>query len=73
MRHRVEYGLVTLLGLLTVTLGDQPEPGDVEAGHTLPLHRALARILEPYLYHRSRPLGPMSMEETLRWERRFLE
>jgi Protein of unknown function (DUF3396) len=56
-----------------LTLGDHPDVGDVEAGHTFPLHRALARLLAPYLYHRARPLGPMSMEETLRWERRFLD
>ncbi len=56
-----------------LTLGDQPDPGDMEAGNPLPLHRSLARLLEPYLYHRSRPLGPMSMEETRRWERRFLD
>ena len=56
-----------------LTLGDAPDPGDVEAGHTLPLHRALARVLEPHLYHRARPLGEMTREEQLRWERRFLD
>jgi len=56
-----------------ITLGEQPETGDVEAGHTLPLHRALARLLEPHLHHRTRRLGPMRPEDMLRWERRFLD
>jgi hypothetical protein len=56
-----------------ITLGAQPEPGDLEAGQTLPLHRALARLLEPYLHHREPPYGCMSPEEMLRWERRFLD
>ncbi|NMO15514.1 DUF3396 domain-containing protein [Pyxidicoccus fallax] len=56
-----------------VTLGDAPNPGDVEAGETLPLHRALARVLEPHLYRRGRPLGRMSPEDMRRWERRFLD
>ena len=56
-----------------ITLGDQPNPGDVEAGETLPLHRALARVLEPHLYTRTRPLGRMTPEDMRRWERRFLD
>ena len=56
-----------------ITLGEQPEPGDIETGQTLPLHRALARLLEPYLHHREPPYGHLSPEELLRWERRFLE
>ena len=57
-----------------ITLGDSPEVGDVEAGQTLPLHRALARILEPYLYQRSSRFGhPTAPEHLLRWDRRFLD
>ncbi|MGZ3458623.1 MAG: type VI immunity family protein [Archangium sp.] len=56
-----------------ITLGEQPEVGDVEAGQTLPLHRALARILEPYLYQRKSMFGRPIPEELLRWDRRFLE
>lgn len=56
-----------------ITLGDQPNPGDVEAGETLPLHRALARVLEPHLYTRTRTLGRMTPEDMRRWERRFLD
>lgn len=56
-----------------ITLGEQPETGDVEAGQTLPLHRALARLLEPYLYQSKRPLGRMTPEDMRRWERRFLD
>ncbi|WP_164010292.1 type VI immunity family protein [Pyxidicoccus trucidator] len=56
-----------------ITLGDAPNPGDVEAGETLPMHRALARLLEPHLYRNSRPLGRMTPEDMRRWERRFLD
>lgn len=56
-----------------ITLGAQPEAGDVEAGQTLPLHRALARLLAPYLYRSDMDgLFPVT-EELLRWERRFLD
>jgi hypothetical protein len=56
-----------------ITLGEQPEPGDVEAGQTLPLHRALAQLLEPHLYHWKSPYAHLNAEEILRWERRFLD
>jgi hypothetical protein len=56
-----------------ITLGEQPETGDVEAGQKLPLHRALARLLEPHLHHRTRRMDPMRPEDMLRWERRFLD
>jgi hypothetical protein len=56
-----------------ITLGEQPEPGDVEAGQTLPLHRALARLLEPHLHHWKLSYGTMNPQEQLRWERRFLD
>jgi hypothetical protein len=55
-----------------ISLGEAPSVGDVEAGETLPMHRELARLLEPYLYHYKRPFGRMSREEQLQWERRFL-
>ncbi|WP_163995202.1 type VI immunity family protein [Pyxidicoccus caerfyrddinensis] len=58
---------------LLISLGDAPNPGDTEAGETLPLHRALARLLEPYLYRNTRPLGRMTPEDMRRWERRFLD
>lgn len=56
-----------------ISLGEHPDAGDLEAGRTLPLHRALARVLEPYLYSSKRPLGDMSPAEWRRWERRFLD
>ncbi|QRK05986.1 DUF3396 domain-containing protein [Archangium violaceum] len=56
-----------------VTLGEQPETGDLEAGQTLPLHRALARVLEPHLYHWKLPYFHLDPEEILLWERRFLD
>jgi hypothetical protein len=54
-----------------VILGEWPEAGDTEQGRTLPAYRELARVLEPWLYHR--PLSPYSKESILRWERRFLD
>ncbi len=56
-----------------ITLGEQPDAGDLQEGRTLPLHRALARVLEPYLYASKRPLGRMPLSEWRRWERRFLD
>ncbi|MCY1076965.1 type VI immunity family protein [Archangium lansingense] len=51
-----------------VTLGEWPEAGDMEQGHTLPAYRELAHVLEPWLH-----LGHVSQETLLRWERRFLD
>jgi hypothetical protein len=56
-----------------ITLGERPEVGDVEAGQTLPLHRALARLLEPHLYQRKSLFGHPVPVELLRWDRRFLD
>ncbi|WP_369946240.1 type VI immunity family protein [Vitiosangium sp. GDMCC 1.1324] len=56
-----------------ITLGDRPEVGDVEAGQTLPLHRTLARLLEPHLYHWKPPFGGPPSEALALWERRFLD
>jgi hypothetical protein len=58
-----------------LTLGERPEVGDLEAGQTLPLHRALARILEPVLYQRRPPFtfSEPIPEPLLRWDRRFLD
>ena len=53
-------------------LGEWPELGDTGAGETLPKHGALARLIEPHLYHRERLHG-LSQEDLRRWERRFLE
>jgi hypothetical protein len=77
LRERLDLPGISIQELsgdrVLITLGDHPNPGDVEAGETLPLHRALARVLEPHLYRRSRPLGRMSPEDMRRWERRFLD
>lgn len=56
-----------------ITLGDAPETGDLEAGQSLPLHRALARLLEPHLYHWKPMFGGSAPEALTRWERRFLD
>jgi len=57
-----------------VTLGEWPEAGDLEQGHTLPAHRELARVLEPWLY--SLPAGvwgDFTEDDMSRWDRRFLD
>ncbi|ATB38553.1 hypothetical protein CYFUS_003988 [Cystobacter fuscus] len=51
-----------------VMLGEWPEAGDTEQGHTLPAYRELARVLEPWLH-----LSRTSDENMRRWERRFLD
>jgi hypothetical protein len=56
-----------------ITLGPRPEAGDTEQGLLLPAWRELARVLEPWLYHRPLPFLSFSEADTLRWERRFLE
>ncbi|MGZ3460457.1 MAG: type VI immunity family protein [Archangium sp.] len=56
-----------------ITLGERPEPGGVDAGQSLPLHRALARLLEPHLYHWKSPFFHFDPEDISHWERRFLD
>ncbi|MCP3144699.1 type VI immunity family protein [Pyxidicoccus xibeiensis] len=59
-----------------VTLGPWPRAGDLEAGDTLPEYRELARLLEPWLYHRSPDAAfnpDFRQDDWLRWERRFLD
>lgn len=60
-------------GRAAVALGEWPEAGDVEHGHTLPAYRELARVLEPWLYQAPRsPWSGFTDEDALKWERRFL-
>ena len=77
LRERLALPGISLLEMsgdrVLITLGEHPETGDVETGQTLPLHRALARLLEPHLAIRTRRIGLMSPEEMRRWERRFLD
>ncbi|HEX5754325.1 MAG TPA: DUF3396 domain-containing protein [Archangium sp.] len=56
-----------------VSLGPWPEAGDTEQGNVLPAYRELARVLEPWLYHEPKLHAVQSMEDTRRWERRFLD
>ncbi|MDY7231771.1 type VI immunity family protein [Hyalangium rubrum] len=57
-----------------VTLGEWPEAGDFEQGHTLPAYRELASVLKPWLYSAPRPLWHLfTPEDMRRWERRFLD
>jgi hypothetical protein len=75
VRQRLAPSGVSLQGLsgdrLLITLSEWPEVGDVEAGESLPRHRALARLLEPHLYHHQ-GFHELGKAEQLRWERRFL-
>lgn len=77
LRERLPLPGITLQELsgdrVLITLGEQPDTGDVEAGRTLPLHRALARMLEPHLHQWTAKYGNEAPEELLRWDRRFLE
>ncbi|HZH17069.1 MAG TPA: DUF3396 domain-containing protein [Archangium sp.] len=56
-----------------VTLGTWPEAGDTEQGQHLPLHRELARVLEPWRHHERYRWRDFSDEDLRRWERRFLD
>jgi hypothetical protein len=56
-----------------VSLGPWPDAGDTEQGNVLPAYRELARVLEPWLYHEPQLHAAQSMEDTRRWERRFLD
>ncbi len=60
-----------------VTLGDEPEAGDLEQGQTLPAYRELARVLEPHLepfrWGFVARKSPSVEEELRRWWRRFLD
>ncbi|MBM7116302.1 type VI immunity family protein [Archangium primigenium] len=57
-----------------VTLGEWPELGDSRTADGLPAYRALARVLEPWLYIEPRwPWGNLTLDETRRWQCRFLE
>jgi hypothetical protein len=60
-------------GRAVVTLGEWPDAGDMEHGHTLPAYRELARVLEPWLYQAPRsPWSGFTDEDARKWERRFL-
>ncbi|NMO23201.1 DUF3396 domain-containing protein [Pyxidicoccus fallax] len=59
---------------VAITLGPTPDAGDTEAGRDLPLHREMARVLEPWLFHQPPLFNPeFPPEDVRRWERRFLD
>jgi len=58
---------------VVVTLGEWPEAGDTQEGQFLPGYRELARILEPWHHHRDHRLAGLTLEDTRRWEDRFLD
>jgi hypothetical protein len=78
LRSRLHIPSTTVQALspehAVVTLGEWPEAGDLEQGHTLPAYRELAHVLEPWLYTAPRPLWHLfTPEDMRRWERRFLD
>ncbi|MDC0711895.1 DUF3396 domain-containing protein [Stigmatella sp. ncwal1] len=60
-------------GKAIVTLGTQPEAGDTLRGDVLPAYRELARVLEPWRYHRQWQTPSPRDQELRRWESRFLD
>ena len=60
-------------GRVVVTLGEWPEAGDTEQGRMLPLHRELARVLEPWLYEEQTRRTAFTEQDMRRWHRRFLD
>ncbi|HEX8700246.1 MAG TPA: DUF3396 domain-containing protein [Myxococcaceae bacterium] len=75
-RFRIPGTTVEPLGSerAVVTLGEWPEAGDLEQGLTLPAHRELARVLEPWLYNL--PAGvwrSFTKDDMSQWDRRFLD
>lgn len=76
LRARLRHPDITVQELegerAVVSLGLCPEAGDTEQGHDLPAYRELARVLEPWLYQEPQFHASAPIEETRRWERRFL-
>jgi hypothetical protein len=60
-------------GKALVSLGEDPETRDVERRSGMRPYRALARVLEPFLYEERPDWFGFSPEELRRWQRRFLE
>jgi hypothetical protein len=58
---------------VVITLGEGPEAGNTQQGHTLPAYRELARVLEPWLHHSRTRWRGFTDEDMRRWERRFLD
>jgi hypothetical protein len=77
LRERLAHPDISLQEMtgerVLLTLGDAPRLGDVQAGEQLPLHRMLAKVLEPHLFFRYASRGHPTPEKHLRWERRFLD
>ncbi|AFE06509.1 hypothetical protein COCOR_05672 [Corallococcus coralloides DSM 2259] len=60
-------------GRAVITLGCEPDAGDVTQSPVLPAYRELARVLEPWLYFQGDSRPWRDTEEQRRWERRFLD
>lgn len=82
LRARLQSSSTEVRGLegerALVTLGPEPEAGDLTQGQSLPAYRELARVLEPWLepfpWGHLRKQGKAAEEdEWRRWWRRFLD
>ncbi|NVB37718.1 DUF3396 domain-containing protein [Pseudenhygromyxa sp. WMMC2535] len=66
----------TDLGLM-IFAGEWPQLGDVNRGELLPLHRTIAKCLQPLFSNKFQPAfllrSPDDHEKSLEWYRRFLE
>ncbi|QAT86937.1 hypothetical protein EJ065_5403 [Corallococcus coralloides] len=60
-------------GRAVVTLGIEPDAGDVTQSPVLPAYRELARVLEPWMYFQGDSRPWRDTEEQRRWERRVLD
>ena len=58
-------------GRLLLSLGEWPDPIDMETGAVPPQYRALARLLEPYFIEEGGDWPPMTREFMHRWFRRL--
>ncbi len=56
-----------------VTLGPEPECGDVNRKQDLPLHQELSKAIEGFLSRNIGDFSRFSSEDTERWRRRFLD
>jgi hypothetical protein len=78
LRQRLDLPEVTIEELggekLMVALGEWPEIGDTEQKGEMGPYRALAHVLEPYLYQEgTRRWFDFSREQLRSWQRRFLD
>ncbi|RKG79582.1 DUF3396 domain-containing protein [Corallococcus exercitus] len=76
LRSALPFPEVSLLPMegdrLVVTLDDWPDPIDTQTKAIPPQYRALARLMEPFLFQYEGDELPLYKSDTNRWIRRFL-